>query len=192
MAVDWAVEDEALYDLLFPLVVDAGIDGAAGGLALAPLAEIDIDFALVNAAVEKWARQYTFDLVSAINETSRTFLQESVSAWTASGEPLSALVDTLTPMFGPVRAEMIGVTEVTRAFAQGNIEAWRATGVIGQMQWNTANDDLVCPICAPLNGIVATLEGEPFGDEFDSPPAHVRCRCWLSPVVEAEMESESG
>ena len=189
--IDWAAESEALFDLLYPLVVDAGIDGARSGLAFAPLAGIDIDFTLVNRAVEDWARRYTFDLVSAINETGRTFLQETVSAWTASGEPLSALTETLTPMFGPVRADMIGVTEVTRAFAQGNVEAWRAAGVIEQMQWNTANDDLVCPICEPLNGMTDALDGD-FNEAGGPPPAHVRCLCWLSPVVVQEAEVEQG
>jgi len=179
MAINWTGENEALYDLLYPLVVDAGIDGAAGGLSLVPLAEIDIDFALVNEAVRDWAQRYTFDLVTAINDTSRTFLRESLSAWTASGDPLSALTETLMPMFGPVRAEMIGVTEVTRAFAQGNIEAWRAAGVIEQMQWNTAEDSLVdngdpSGPCNINSGQVVAI-GDPFPSGDTEPPAHVRC-----------------
>ena len=183
MPVDWATENEELFRLLYPLVVDAGLDGARGGLGSAPLAGIDIDFGIINRRVEAWARSYTYALVSAINETSQTFLQETISAWVSSGQPLNVLAEQLATMFGPVRAEMISVTEVTRAFAQGNIEAWRESGVINLMQWNTANDDLVCEICMPLNGMTDGLDGE-FGEAGGPPPAHVRCRCWLSPVVQ--------
>lgn len=50
-----------------------------------------------------------------------------------------------------------------------------------QLQWHTANDELTCEICAPLNGTVVKA-GESFGEDGDgnliySSPAHFHCRC---------------
>jgi rubredoxin len=72
---------------------------------------------------------------------------------------------------------MIAVTETTRVFAEGNKLAWDSTGVVSGSKWQTANDDLVCPICGPLNEQVTD----------DEPPAHVNCRCWKRPVVDEEL-----
>jgi hypothetical protein len=48
--------------------------------------------------------------------------------------------------------------------------------------WNTANDDLVCAICGPLNQQERPLD-EPFDGGIERPAAHPRCRCWLTSEV---------
>ena len=83
-------------------------------------------------------------------------------------------------MFGEIRAEMIAITEATRAFSEGNIQEWLASGVVDGIKWMTAEDELVCPICEPLDGKEGSLTD---GIEGLKPPAHVRCRCWLEPVM---------
>ena len=140
-----------------------------------------MDWRLVNEQVQKWSKQYTFDLVNGINDTSRNFLQGSLSEWISSGQPLDELISTLEPMFGSVRASMIAATEITRCFAEGNQETWRQSGVVDGVRWLTAEDELVCPICAPLDGQTADLS-----KGFDGPPAHPNCRCYLQPVVNVD------
>lgn len=182
-ALNWTDEDEQLYKLLFPLVLTSAVEGAKSALAGLIEVGIGIDWGLVNQAVVAWARSYTFDLVKGINNTTQAFLQKAIPAWMESGAPLDELVQTLAPIFGPVRAEMIAVTEVTRAYAEGNLAVWKESGVVTAKRWMTANDELVCPICEPLNGMVVELDESGFGD-LAAPPAHVRCRCWLQPVLE--------
>jgi hypothetical protein len=84
---------------------------------------------------------------------------------------------------------MIAVTEVTRSYAEGNQIAWKESGVVEGKEWNTANDEIVarCPICWPLHGVVIPI-GEEFDGGFDGPPAHPRCRCWITPVVIGDPE----
>jgi hypothetical protein len=77
-------------------------------------------------------------------------MQLEITRWIDNGETLPQLIERLVPLFGEKRAELIAVTEVTRAFAEGNMVAWRESGVIQKRRWNTANDELVCPICGPL------------------------------------------
>lgn len=169
----WKGERERLFNVLFPLVTDAALTGAEN--AITDLG-VGVDWELVNKAVKKWAKKYTFDLVGGINETSKTFLQKAVSEWIESGQPLDDLIEDIESMFSTNRAEMISITEVTRAFAEGNIASWKASEVVDGKKWMTAQDELVCEICEPLAGVESSL------DE-DAPPAHVRCRCWVSPVV---------
>lgn len=179
----WDEERQELIRILLPIVNGAATSAAETALKGMQEMGIGVDWRLVNEAVLRWAQGYTFDLVGGITQTSREFLQQAITQWIASGQPLDSLVDTLEPMFGGVRAEMIAATEVTRSFAEGNMETWRASGVVDGVRWMTAEDELVCPICGGLDGKEATIEA----GFVEGPPAHPNCRCWLQPIV-AEPE----
>lgn len=71
---------------------------------------------------------------------------------------------------------MIAATESTRAYGSVNQQIWSQSEVIDAVRWNTANDELVCPICRARNGELAVVGAWEF-------PAHVNCRCWPTPVV---------
>lgn len=176
--VFWQNEIDILYSICFKEIAAAATDGVqnAGDDLLAQVG-VGIDYDLVNADVTKQIKAYTFDLVKDITDTTRTELQTKIAAWQESGQPLDDLIEALTPTFGEARAKLISSTEVTRAFATGNQAAWTASGVVDGMEWSTANDELVCPVCAPLNGTKLDLDAE------DIPPAHPACRCWLRPSV---------
>lgn len=121
-------------------------------------------------------------LLAQLFQTSEASIRTAIGEWITNGLPLRQLVQTLErTVFSSQRAEMIAVTEVTRAFAEGNRAAWRQSGVITRMRWETAADELVCPTCAPLQNQLADLTAEFDGGLF--PPAHPRCRCWITPVV---------
>ncbi len=175
----WGGEREKLIRILLPIVTNAALSAAEQALlGLQDEYGIGVDWRLVNEQVQQWAQRYTYDLVGGITQTSRDFLQGTVSEWIANGQPLDELIATLEPMFGTTRAALIAATEVTRAFAEGNQETWRQSGVVDGVRWMTAQDELVCTICAPLDGETSDLS-----KGFDGPPAHPNCRCYLQPVV---------
>ena len=141
---------------------------------------------LVNEDALEWARTYEYGLVKGISNTTVKILQQEVGDWIESGEPLDVLVDRIsaTTVFGEVRADAIASTEVTRAFAQGHLIAWQQDSTVEGKSWHTAQDEMVCPICGGLSGTSVGIDdlfdtGEGL---VDSPPAHVRCRCWVRPV----------
>ena len=210
---------DAIYRALRPaalLGVTAAQRAVDGALA-APPKQIGIDWTLVASHVIEWLATYTFGLIGGINETTSAALRGAIQRWVENGLPLSDLIDELVVvlgLFSRARAELIASTEVTRAYAEAQIQAWQQTGVVQMMRWNTANDERVCAICAPLGGIefsedgavpgsieqqlsdgIVTTLGNPFvhpggsgqaerwqGHEFRSPPAHPRCRCWITAV----------
>lgn len=140
---------------------------------------------VANNAAAQWAMSYGYDLVHGLLTTTRSWLQAQVAEYIRNSETIGQLIARIRQGsgFDEGRARMIAVTEVTRAFAEGNRAAWRASGVIEKRRWNTNNDELVCPVCGPLAGQVVGLDEE-FGDGIDGPPAHPRCRCWITPAIE--------
>jgi SPP1 gp7 family putative phage head morphogenesis protein len=169
-----------MYRAAFPLVQAAAIAGAKSALdALIDELGIGLDWGVVNEAAIKWARQYTYELVNGITDTSARFLQTATSEWIASGKPLDELIGVIEPMFGELRAEMIAISEVTRCFAEGNLAAWHESGVVDEVAIMTAEDEAVCPICGEAAG------NNPYSltAARGMLPLHVRCRCWLQPVI---------
>ena len=140
-----------------------------------------------------------------LTNTTRKHISTEIDQWVRAGEPLPELTKRLarSAAFTPQRARQTAVTEVTRIYASGNMMAWDASGVVGAKRWRTANDERVCPICGPLHMTIVDFEGSwDFTPEmlannpeleralnsikatsFTAPPAHVLCRCWLSPVI---------
>ena len=138
---------------------------------------------------------YASELTQQLFVTSERQIKMAIAEWVRNGQPLAALVNVLeATALSRERAELIATTEVTRAYAEGARLTWAQGGVIQSMRWQTANDDDVCPICRPLNQQVVAVVGGSFaavdedGNEIGrvpQPPAHPRCRCWLSPVAPA-------
>lgn len=148
---------------------------------------IGIDYTRANTEVAKWARQWAGELYGMLNKTTKDALKEAIAAFaTTEGMTIGDVISQLPLDYE--RASRIAVTEVTRAYAEANrqsgIELQREfPGVPVVKVWNTNNDDLVCEICAPLNGQEVGID-DGFGVEsgeagLDAPPAHINCRCWI-------------
>lgn len=185
----WLNEAALLHGIVYEIVEEAaekGVIAAVNGViqALLNVREPDVDYGLLNEAAHALAQQHAFDLVSGVTDTSRRALQRELTEWIASGEPLPALTDKLTAMFGPVRAEAIAVTEVTRVYHRSNVAAWREFGV-DAWTFQTAVDEIVCPMCAPLHGQEFQLD-----DEEHAPPIHTRCRCYSKPLIRLPGEPQ--
>lgn len=157
--------------------------------------------------------EHAFAWANSLTDTTRKRVVTEIDNWVRSGDPLDVLKNRLAPVFGNARAKQVAVTEVTRIYASGNLMAWNASGVVGAKRWRTARDERVCPICGPMhmtiveidrdwqftpdmrqaNPTLAKVLDNLKTDAFTAPPAHVNCRCWLSPVVlEAHDPDELG
>lgn len=164
--------DEELAQMLLPRITDAATLGAESGML--PLIELSMDFDRfeVNRAAADFARRRVYHaynefdrgLAALLNETTRKAVQKEVSAWIAEPNHKQAdLVKRLAPTFGPDRARTVAVTEITNAYAGGAIAGWRdinrqaGVDIITGKAWRTANDERVCPVCAPLGGLL--IEG---------------------------------
>lgn len=160
--------------------IDAGIE-----LAATHSIEL-VDWALPNAAAAEWAKQYTFDLVQQLEDTSRKKLQEAVPAFfEQQGTTMGDLKAELSPIFGVQRADNIAITEVTRAVSRGEqstVDEIKRGGIEMEAVWETMEDGEVDDVCRRLDGQVAGPDGmftDPeTGAKFLEPPdPHPGCRC---------------
>ena len=171
---------EELRAAVLPEVSSLVLDNA---MRLSVDTGITFDPSILNTEALRWAREYTFDLVTGLVDTTRKQLQEVIGAFIGTpGMTIGDIERLIAPAFGPVRAEMIAVTETTRAYSM-------ATNQLSELlkqetppeltiirRWGTSGDDLVCPVCSPLNG---QPENAWIGQFPDGPPAHPNCRCDL-------------
>lgn len=171
----WMDEEAALWSAIVAVYIEALTEGVQSGIAalppeLQPLVDVD----RINEQILAQSAQFKNEVLSAIHGTTRERVEAVLSEW--DGDDLVVLVALLAPIFSEARADMIAITETTRAFQNGNMMAWLATGYVSMHQWNTQNDERVCPICSPKDGKIYPIGGE-------APPAHPNCRCWVSPVT---------
>lgn len=155
----------------------------SGVLLLTSMVTLEIDINAVNKEALTAIQKYAFDLIKDLTATTREVLQSVISEFiTTPGMTLGDVIERLP--YSESRAALIATTEITRAYAEGQRIAGEATAeawpdVPVTKMWHTNMDDRVCPICAPLDGAVVDID-EDFDPEFELPPAHPACRCWIS------------
>jgi SPP1 gp7 family putative phage head morphogenesis protein len=187
------LRDQKLRDTVSRAVQDSADLGV--NMAIDTLENIGIafDYTLAHEEARRWALQYTDDLLNQLATTSGRLAGQAVARWFENGEPLQKLINDLSPVFGARRAKNIAATEVTRAAAEGARRVYKESGVVTELVWQTGRDERVCPYCGSLHGRVVGIDAS-FSDAlpedlrgsvkpFASPPAHVGCRCWLTPSV---------
>lgn len=189
----WRAEAEHLFNILLPLFLKATKISIATGLAqlidMIDLPGLEAQFGedIIAPLASTYANQASFNVAWGVSQSSERYLQGAISSWIDSGAPLKELQAELSKYWAPYRAKAIATTEVTRVFAEANIMIWRESGYVEGKKWQTARDELVCPICRPLHEQTIELDGgfsNPVGGLGPTaPPAHVNCRCWIQPVI---------
>ena len=188
----WTESQQALAAELLPFSEQVYLEAAQRVIEEMP---IGVNWQLVNQGAADWASRYVGQLVKDISKTTERGIGQAVSNYFTEAETIGDLEKSLVNMtdrfgrvFGPVRSEMIAVTEVTRAAAQGELAVaseLKKEGIEMRKVWQTNKDELVCPICGPLQG---QEEGVWRQSAPDGPPAHPRCRCWLSLLLPKPRE----
>lgn len=176
----------AIEPKLIEVATEAGLRAAAG-------LGIEYDVAAINAEALDWARAYTYDLIKGIGETTRPIVQGAIEAYISTpGMTKGELKERLNAAFGAHRAELIAVTEVTRAYSQAQSiyqamlerEAGIKMARVWGYTWSGIDTSGECPICLPLNGVIEDDRGlfvhPETGQQYDGPPAHVKCNCSTS------------
>lgn len=98
---------------------------------------------------------------------------------------LAATVDGLDKK----RAMVIARTEIVHAHNEGQLDSFEMMGAEGvgvMAEWSTAHDGNVCPLCAPLEGVVFKLD-----EARGLLPRHPNCRCsWVPANVDEHEHGE--
>ncbi|GAB4514039.1 MAG: hypothetical protein Kow0047_25770 [Anaerolineae bacterium] len=168
------------------------------GLARRRPAELgwSVSWEVWDRAAADMARRYKYDLIKDLTDSTRRQLGQTIADWIERGDDFATLEEDIWRIIPrrprgsyQDRAGMIAATEVTRIYADARVAELESVGLT-RMRWRTAEDELVCPICAPLGqanggeGAVGDVREMKFvhpedGKVYGPPPAHVRCRCWI-------------
>ncbi len=178
----WTGETTRMMGSVSPALTEVYV---AAALTIMESQPIGMEIGLLTNSAAEWSRNYSFKLVKGINATSQKYLQREIGYALEQGLGVGDITARLATTYGPVRAEMIAITETTRAGIQGQrafISELEALGVRMQSYWLTARDEIVakCPICFPLEGVErkgGMYLNPDSGISYDGPPAHPRCRC---------------
>jgi len=132
-----------------------------------------------------------FTDLQGVTVAMSTQLVRQLTDGLARGEGPSVIAKELTETIdkiGARRATMIARTEIIRAHAEAQLDAMESLGVteVGVMvEWSTAGDDRVCPLCQPLEGVVMTIK-----EARGLIPRHPQCRCNYTPANVGEPKND--
>ena len=169
----WDRWETALAALLYLYLKDMSFDAVESVWSM-PGVGGEITAVLQNAG--HLAEVHTQELVRQLTQTTMNLLRASLGRFYRIGgltiEDLKRELEESA--FSDARAENVAITETTWAFASGLWLAQQELAHQGQelqLVWRTAEDELVCNLCAPNNGQSIERLGE-------APPRHPRCRCF--------------
>lgn len=120
------------------------------------------------------------DLKGVTDAMSTNISRELVDGLTKGESPLTVgrNINKQVDKIGKQRATTIARTETIRAHAEGNLDAMEELGISKvsvAVEWSTAGDDRVCPLCEPLNGVEMSIS-----EARGILPRHPNCRCaWI-------------
>lgn len=132
--------------------------------------------------VEFLATKSFTSLKGITNTMSQQISDELATGMIAGLSPreIARNINNRVDKIGRTRALTLARTEIVRAHAEGQLDGLEKLGVekIGVMvEWDTAGDDRVCPLCSALSGAVMTIK-----EARGIIPRHANCRCAFIPA----------
>ena len=140
-------------------------------------------------------------MADSYTEETMKLLREQLEEGLANDENQDELADRIRDvetLSEGMRAERVAKTESFRTANFATREAWKQSGVVADVKWYTAEDEMVCEFCGPMNGKTVaidegffdkneTIEGADGGTlttdyaAVENPPLHPNCRCYIRP-----------
>jgi hypothetical protein len=174
----------------------AGLEVGAG--AMAQQFEIDTAFNLKNPRAVAYLKVHGAELVTGINETTRSRIQTIIAEGAERGLSYDEIADMIADAFAQFappgdklvdlllgdrtrsRAEIVAITELGMAYEAGNaivIDDLEAGGLKMQKKWLTVGDGNVSDICRG-NAVQGWIDvDEDFQSGHATPLGHPLCRC---------------
>lgn len=137
--------------------------------------------ASLDQQLREMALQSSTSYIGTLGDKIRNALADGVNAGEGIDKLSQRLIDTYGG-FTKYTAQRVARTETDRAANATSLDAYGQSGVVESKQWFTAGDDQVDDECDALEGQIVALD-EQFDGGYDAPPAHVNCRCDISPVL---------
>jgi HK97 family phage portal protein len=143
-----------------------------------------MNFSLEHSGAISWLNKRSQDTATSMRDTllnrSREVIARNLADNITSVSKIRQEVADTLKEEKDWRVDRVVRNELLEAYSEGSFRTYEASGVVTQVEWITADDERVCPICEPNNGKHAGI-GELFPSGDDRPPAHTQCRCQAVP-----------
>lgn len=189
-------EKDIFVRIFQPLVID--IVKEHGNDALELLGRGGFD---TTQNIKNYLKSDGLKFAKEVNDVTKQALKDQIAEGIEKGEAYTKIKDRVSSVFkeaSDARANSIARTEVARSSNFGTLEGFKQSGVVTYTEWFTAQDESVCPLCAPMHGKKSYLDSSYFdkGDSYlgkddksidfsysgiDAGTLHVNCRCILIP-----------
>lgn len=145
---------------------------------------IEGSFKITNPKFKEYLASRQNYLIQSLDETTRDWLIEQIvegkKLSLTNAEIASQIADDADEI-SLTRANTIVNTEVANAMQLAELDTYKEQGIEEKM-WVTSEDELVCPICEPLDNEVVKTDAI-FSSGDDAAPAHPNCRCYIQAVI---------
>lgn len=174
--------------------------GERGGQASLDKFGISAVFNLTNTELVNFFENHANLLIQNIDNYSAKWIARTLQRGAEQGWGPRMIADNLLDdglVLSRIRADRIAITELAYGMTHVELESYKQMG-IKEKVWRTSKDELVCPICLPLDGTTISLSN-PFSATretksgskvtlVEGPPAHPSCRCFVEQVIPEEWE----
>lgn len=160
--------------------------------------EITTPFNPMSENIQKRIKKVLGMTAQSYTETTLKLLNAELDAGVSAGETLDELTTRVSNVFqmtDDFRAEQVARTTVFATANASAREAYVQSDVVNTVMWHTAEDEMVCEFCEPMNGKIVDVEDSFFksGETLrgsnggtigitafneEDPPVHPNCRCF--------------
>lgn len=169
--------------------------GERGGQASLDKFGVSAVFNLTNNELVSFFENHANLLIQSVDNYSAKWIARTLQRGAEQGWGPRMIADGLLEsgtILTRIRADRIAITELAYGMTHVELESYRHMG-IEEKVWRTSKDELVCPICLPLDGTVISID-DPFsatretknGNKVtlvEGPPAHPSCRCFVEQKI---------
>lgn len=126
----------------------------------------------------------TYEDLKGVTTTMASKMSRVLATGLANGDSphkIGRELVRIVPRLTKGRAQTIALTEIIHAHAEGQLDGMEDLGVeaVGaEVEFATAGDDGVCPVCESMEGEIYKID-----DARGVIPVHPRCRCAWLPVI---------
>jgi SPP1 gp7 family putative phage head morphogenesis protein len=159
--------------------------GTQGGQAGLDKLGIDGIFGLKDQKLIDYFQDHSNLVITQVDDYTKEWIARKIQEGKDAGMTpfeIQQLLKDDGKAISDIRAERIVLTETASAMNVIEIAAARNNN-IEQKIWRTSIDDRVCPICQDIETGEAVPIDQTFVGGYDTPPAHVSCRCYIEWVI---------
>jgi SPP1 gp7 family putative phage head morphogenesis protein len=161
-----------------------------GGKSALRKLNVDDNFVLENKVLIDKVNKRVDVVFKDLDKTTQSWIARTVQEGLKSKKKhadIARMIKSDAKRVAMVRADIITEHEAATVLGMVELEVYKRNGVQFH-RWITSRDEKVCPKCDANESVGETPIGDAFPTGSITPPDHVRCRCFIMPVIPLDFK----